>query len=299
MSAALSPAVQPAVQRLGYRLGAHGLSLDVADVAAAAVLEPVYGPMRSDAPRAYRQTASIRRLWDGRLHARFGRDVIALPPVDGRSRERLAYNAAREIFARFAASVPQTTAFYGASVGIAGAGALILGPSGIGKTLAALHLAHQGATFLGDETALLTLRGAELFAMPRRPSIRESALPFLPNARMRESIAESPHVFATESGRFWYALDETQLDGVAPVSRALPLRVVCIIRERRDEYSSRRVELSTALPLIAQRAYARPAELNELAALRKALRGVVCLEITLGTPDASASALLREVGACV
>lgn len=300
MSAAVcSSAVPSPVERAGFRLGAHGLMLDVSDPVAAAILERAYGAMRTDTTRGFRQSATIRRLADGRLHARYGRHVISASSGDSGAPERTAYNAAREIFARFAATVPGSMAFYGAAVGIRGAGVLIVGPSAIGKTLLALHLAHQGATFLGDETALVTLRGAELSALPRRPSLRESALRLLPTDAMRSSVASGEHAFTNESGRFWYALDERALQGIAPSGRALPLRAVCIVRDRREEYSSRRLELAGALPLIAQRAYARPSELNQLAALRKALRDAVCLEITLGKPDASASAILREVSACV
>jgi hypothetical protein len=230
---------------------------------------------------------------------RFARRSLSLAQAPEPVAERLAYTASREIFARFAASVDGTVAFYGAAIGVNGAGVMIVGPASIGKTLLSLHAAAMGATFLGDETAMLTLRGAELFAMARRPSLRESALAWVPSQAMRDAMLASPHVLQGDSGRFWYGLDEHDLQGIAPCERALPLRMVCIVRERRDVCITRRLDLQTALPLIAQRAYARPAELHQLAALRKALRDVACLEITLGTPEESASALLREVSGCV
>jgi hypothetical protein len=213
--------------------------------------------------------------------------------------ERAAYNAAREVFARFAASIDGTIAFYGASLGVGDAGVMIVGPATIGKTLLALHAAHLGAQFLGDETAMVTMRGAELYAMQRRPSLRESALPWLPSDQIAAGLSASPNFFQSERGRFWYALDERDLSGIAPCERALKLRAVCIVRERRDAVRIRRMDLAAALPHIAQRAYARPSELNQLAALRKALRDVACLEIKQCTPQESAAGLLREVSASV
>jgi hypothetical protein len=235
----------------------------------------------------------MRRLSDGRLHVRYGRRVVSTMPARIDQVEQAAYNAAREIFARFAASIDGTMAFYGAALGVRDAGVMIVGPATIGKTLLALHASHFGATFLGDETAMLNLRNGELFAMPRLPSLRESALSLLPTEDMAAAVAASQDVFHTERGRFWYAVD-----GIVPCERALKLRVVCIVRERRD-LRIRRLDLAAALPLIGQRAYARPSELNQVAALRKALRDVICLEISLGTPQDSATGLLREVSACV
>lgn len=280
-------------QRLTFRLGSGNLVLDVADETAARVVDRVYGRMRFDGARSHSQSAVIRRLSDGRLHVRYGRRVVSTVQARQEQAEQAAYNAAREIFARFAASIDGTTAFYGAALGVNDAGVMIVGPATIGKTLLALHASHQGATFLGDETAMLDLRSSEVFAMPRRPAIRESALSLLPSEAMAAAVATSPDVFQTERGRFWYALDS-----IAPCERALKLRVVCIVRERRETMGVRRLDLAAAIPLIAQRAYARPSELNQVAALRKALRDVVCLEITLGTPQESAAGLLREVSAC-
>jgi hypothetical protein len=286
-------------QRLAFRLGPGALVLDLSDDVAARVIERVYGPMRCDDARSHPQTAVMRRLADGRLHVRFGRRAVSTLPARAPFTEQTAYNAAREIFARFAASIEGSVAFYGAALAVRDAGVMILGPTTIGKTLLALHAAHAGATFLGDETAMLSLRSSELFAMQRRPSLRESALPWLPSSTMAAALERSQNVFQTERGRFWYALDERDLEGITPCERAVKLRAVCIIRERREYPRIRRIDLAAALPLIAQRAYARPSELNQVAALRKALRDVTCLEITLGTPQDSAAGLLREVSACV
>lgn len=292
----MSVVAAPPAERLRFKLGPATLALDVADGTALDVLERVYAPMRCADLRPYQHSASIRRLSDGRLHARFARRPVAIPPRT--ASERLMYSTAREIFARFAASVPQTLALYGAMIAVRNGAMLLLGPAMIGKSVLALHLAHQGATFLGDETAMLSLRGSEAYAMPRRPALRESALAHLPTQRMREGVVAAAHSFEGEFGRFWYALDELDLAGIAPSERALPLEYVCILRNRAQRPAVRHVDTAMAVPHIAQRAYARPSELHQLSALHRTLRKAHCLEITLGTPEETASAILREVGAC-
>ena len=291
----MSVLAAPTAERLRFKLGPATLALDVDDDAALEMLERVYAPMHSADLRPAQHSASLRRLTDGRLHARFARRPVSVPPKA--ADERLMYATAREIFARFAASVPHTAALYGAVTAVREGAMLLLGPAMIGKSLLALHLAHQGATFLGDETAMLSLRSSEAYAMPRRPSLRESALQYLPTA-MRASVSAARYSFEGEFGRFWYALDEADLAGIAPSDRALPLAYVGILRNRAAEPAIRRIDTAAALPYIAQRAYARPSELHQMAALHKTLRKAQCLEITLGTPQETASAILREVGAC-
>jgi hypothetical protein len=174
---------------------------------------------------------------------------------------------------------------------------LLLGPTMIGKTLLALHLAQSGARFLGDETVVLALTG-EAYAMPRRPVLRESALALLPHARMVESVAASASFFPTERGRLWYSLDAQALCGIEPSAQAYPLRAVCALRDRDHDARIRRVDHAEGVKLLAQRAYARPSSLAQLSALRRATRRTAYFEMTLGTPEASCEALLREVRSC-
>ena len=284
------------VERLNFKLGTCTLALDLQDEVAREVVDATYAPMLCEPPRVVQHSASIRRLADGRLHARFGRHALPVPAAGETARN--AYFAAREIFARFASAQEGALACYGASVAIDGAGVLILGPSIVGKTLLALHLAHQSAKFMGDETAIISLRNAELFAMMRRASLRESALELLPTNAMRTHVEQSPHVFSGDRGRFWYALNRNDLDGVTQSERTFPLRAICVIRERKDQFSMQNLGLDDAIPLVAQRAYARPAELGQIAALRKALRRVRVFEVTLAGPAESASAIASEVRAC-
>ena len=282
-------------QRLFFRVGGHTLALDVQDPAALAILDAIYGPMRCEEGRTPNCTASVRRLADGRLHVRFGRRTLPVPSGT-ESDDRSIYLATREIFALCAAAQAGTMAFYGVLAATARGGILLLGPTAIGKTILALHMAQVGANFLGDETAIFALSTGEIAALPRRPSLRESALDWLP-AALRDRVAAAPGVFQMERGRFWYGLNEEIL-GIAPSPRPLPLHAVCIVSGRAETAGIRPVPLAQALPMIVQRAYARPSELAQLAALRRALRRVVCYDVTLGSPAQSADALLREINGC-
>lgn len=285
----------PSVQ-LAFRLGASALSLEVADGDALRLVEAAYAPLRCSASST-RASASLRRLSDGRLHVRYGRQTLPTGAADGVPL-RAAYHAAREIFARFACEPPQTLALYGALCAAGDGAVLLLGPTNIGKTLLALHLAQQGARFLGDETALLSLSREEVCALPRRPALRESALGLLPDPRMAQTVTSCENVFATERGRFWYALDEDALCGIQPSGRAYPLRAVCVLSERGESASIRRLDPADAVKFVAQRAYARPTSLAQTGALRRAMRRAAFFEMTLGTPQESSELLLREMRAC-
>lgn len=287
----------PAPVRFGFRLADCVLGLDVADDAAKPLIENAYARLLCPAAGA-RVRASLQRFPDGRLHVRYGRHALRLANAADPVPVRAAYHAAREIFARFACEPQQTVALYGALCAIGEGALLLLGPTTIGKTLLALHLAHRGARFLGDETAVLSLSTGEVRAMPRRPALRESALTLLPEPGMADAIASSPNFFATERGRFWYALDSRALGGIEPFERQYALRAICIRRDRADGPAIRRLDPAQALKLAAQRAYVRPTSLAQMGALRRATRHATFFEMTLGTPDASSEALLREVQAC-
>lgn len=282
--------------RLAFRLGASTLSLEIADDDALRLVEDAYAPMRCTASGA-RENASLRRLSDGRLNVRYGRQ--ALPPANAVDAVplRAAYHAAREIFARFACEPPQTLALYGALCAVDDGAVLLLGPTTVGKTLLALHLAQQGARFLGDETALLSLAREEAYALPRRPTLRENALALLPD-RMAHGVRSCASVFSTERGRFWYALDEQALCGIQPSASAYPLRAVCVLSCRAKSASIRRLNPADAVKLVSQRAYARPTSLAQIGTLRRAMRRASFFEMTLGTPQESSELLLREVRAC-
>lgn len=287
----------PASVRLGFGLEGSVLGLEVADDAALRLMDDAYAPLRCP-PAGARVRASLRRMHDGRLQARYGRYALQLANAADPVPVRAAYHAAREIFARFACEPAQTIAIYGALCAIDGGAVLLLGPTTIGKTLLSLHLAHSGARFLGDETALLSLVNGEAYAMPRRPALRESALTLLPDARMRQNIERSSNVFPTERGRFWYALDSDTLCGLEPAARPYVLRAICVLSARGDAPVIKRLDCGVGVQQVAQRAYARPTSLAEMGSLRRATRHAAFFEMTLGTPWESSEALIREVRAC-
>lgn len=234
----------------------------------------------------------------GHLRVRYGRREMPFAGGAPTAAPFLrAFYATRELFSRFASEDETAVALYGALVLVDGGAVLVLGPTTIGKTLLALCLAHEGAQFLGDETALLSYNG-EIRAMPRCPSLREPGLAFLPSELMRRRVLGAPHAFATPRGRLWYALSADDLGGVAPSERPYPLRAVCAIGERAESFAMREIQQTDMFATVAQRAYSRPTELSELAALRRAMRRARHFSVTLGTPQESAAALLHGLRAC-
>jgi hypothetical protein len=301
-TAAVSPAGRqgagsPSSARLAFGLGGASLSLDIADDATLCLVKEAYALLACE-PRAARTQAFIRQLADGRLHVRYGRQTLRTASSVDPIPLRAAYHAAREIFARFACEPAQTLAVYGALCAVDRAGVLLLGPTAIGKTVLALHLANAGAQFLGDDTSLISLAAQEVYAMPRRPALRESALPLLPDPRMMQAVAEARTAFETERGRFWYALDAQALCGIEPSTRQYPLQTICILSGRGPAASMRAIDSGEAVKFVAQRAYARPTSLAQLGALRRVVRRVACFEMTLGTPRETAELLLRQVQTC-
>jgi len=76
---------------------------------------------------------------------------------------------------------------HGASVGVAGAGALLIGPSGGGKSTLALALAWRGHAFLGDDVAAVRLATGEVLPFPKSAGLREGPLARLLDERLRAS----------------------------------------------------------------------------------------------------------------
>ncbi len=191
----MSPGTQTgtvaACARLAFRLSDAVLGIDVADDHARRVLEDAYAPLLRPPGTRTHARAVVQRLSDGRLHVRYGRRALAAANSADAIPLRGAYHAAREIFAHFACEPPHSMALYGALCAVDNGAVLLLGPTTVGKTLLALQLARNGARFLGDETAVLSLLTGEAYALPRRPTLRESALPLLSDDAMSSRILSS------------------------------------------------------------------------------------------------------------
>lgn len=273
-----------ALGRSRFSFGGRVLSVDAGDEGAAHILSTTYGTLAPAPERPPHHSAFVRRLEDGRLHVRFDRVALA---AGERSAPGVtpAYYALKEIFARFAAAIPNGVAFYSALVEIDGRAVLLAGPASSGKTLLAMHLCERGARLLGDTTALIDLRSGRVRALPRRASLRESALTFLPE-ELRRSIKASPNVTQTASGRLWYAIGE-------PDGSEYPLGAVVLLKERAQKAQLVSVDCVQALPTLLQRAYSRPFQLLEMSAIKRAMRHVKSFYLHPADPASSADLLLN------
>jgi hypothetical protein len=212
-----------------------------------------------------------------------------IPQCDGFSG---AFYAVRDLFARFAACEPDSLALYGAAVAWNGAGVLILGPTGVGKSVLALNAAYGGAHFLGDETALLDMRSGALSALPRTASLRERGLPYLLDVSAAAAIASCRRAYRTAKGRFWYALD----DAVLNLRRAFdsyPLHAVLCVEGRAAEPFIEAIPLSRLLPIVAARVHRESATVSDIAALYARLQGVRGFRVSLGSSGATLEGIAR------
>ena len=85
---------------------------------------------------------------------------------------------------------------HGASVGVGGAGALLVAATGGGKSTLALTLAWRGHAFLGDDVAVVRPAGPEILPFPKSAGLREGPLLRLLGERVRASrhaLAASRH----------------------------------------------------------------------------------------------------------
>ncbi len=293
--AAVHPAALP---RALFGFAGRVLSVDAGDTMTARVLDTTYAGLKIAGVKTAHHVAALRRLGDGGLHVRFDRRAITAGQKATPEPLLSSYYALKEVFARFAAAQHGCIAFYGALMAVNSSAVLVLGPTSIGKTVLALHMADLGARFLGDETAVLDPRTGTIRALPRRPALRDSALPFVPSA-MAASIERAPHDVETPRGRFWYALNAQDLNGIEPSAREQHLAAVCVLRERSTEPAIVRAETARALPSLLQRTYARPFQLLEISAFQRTMRNVAVFDVTIGQPRQTAELILEQLRACV
>jgi hypothetical protein len=88
------------------------------------------------------------------------------------------------------AAQPDISFVHGASVGIAGSGALILAPSFGGKSTTVLSLASRGHAFLGDDVGAVRLSTRELLPFPKSAGLRDGPLASL----LQEQLGDYRHV---------------------------------------------------------------------------------------------------------
>jgi hypothetical protein len=117
------------------------------------------------------------------------------------------------------------------SVGVGGAGALIVGPTGGGKSTTALSIARRGHAFLGDDVAGVRLATVEVLPFPRSAGLRDGPLADALGPR----LADCRHVRATNR----HGIERTvvRVGDLFPRSASgpLPLRFAFVL----DELSER------------------------------------------------------------
>ncbi len=119
---------------------------------------------------------------------------------------------------------------HAATVGVAGSGALVIGPTGGGKSTTALAVAWRGHAFLGDDVAAVRLSTREVLPCPRAAGLRDGPL-----ARSLEAqVRASRHVLATNRHGICRTL--VRVSDLFPwsISGPLPLRFAFVLDELAD-----------------------------------------------------------------
>ncbi len=126
-------------------------------------------------------------------------------------------------------------------VAIGGRGLLIEGASGSGKSSLALALIDRGATLIGDDGVVLSMRGRELWAVPHpntqgQLEVRNLGIlrfPFLAEARICLKLrldSEAPR-FIERADRETIELVEIPLVRLWPAAPVLALRAELALRD--------------------------------------------------------------------
>jgi hypothetical protein len=191
------------------------------------------------------------------------------------------------------------------TVGIGGAGALIIAPTGGGKSTTTLAVARRGHAFLGDDVAAVRLATGEALPFPRAAGIREGVLARALEAR----ISACPHQRAIN--RFGIARTLVRASDLFPgsVSGPLPLRFAFVL-----DAIGERPALADFRPALDERARLQCVvtdtsgawavspgrDLLQFLSVVRLLSGLRCHLVRRGSPDDTA-ALIEAVmmeGAC-
>lgn len=182
--------------------------------------------------------------------------------------------------------------FHAASIGIAGRGAMIVGPKGSGKTTTAMALASRGYDFLGDEMAVVHRTTKAMLPFRRAVSIRSG-----PRARrVDECLArrQYPQEKFPDGG-------ERTLVNVAsmfPEAGASPATLSCVLFLRQFaehpavEPFAFGIEHFRMLSPLACSMWGMPAGARMMD-LGRLLRGVKCYVLDPGQPEDTADLIER------
>jgi hypothetical protein len=178
--------------------------------------------------------------------------------------------------------------FHAAAVGIGGAGVLIAGGKGSGKSTLSMSLAVEGHDFLGDEIAAVRSRTLELSPFRRAVSIRPG-----PQARQVEQILRNGS-HSTE--QFPDGTTRTRADAgklfPRPVAQSVPLQWVFFLRKfenspRAEAFSPLADDLRLLAPLPCTFWGVSPS--RPILEIAKLLSRVHCYYLHPGSPEATAS----------
>ncbi len=177
--------------------------------------------------------------------------------------------------------------FHAATVGVGGAGVLITGSKGAGKTTLSMALASRGSDFLGDEIAAVRKRGHELLAVRRAVSIRPG-----PRSPTLQRILERKPYPAEQfpDGSTRVRAEAGELFPGLP-GRSLPLRLVlflCGFEEcpRAELHKTSSVDLRLLTPLACT--FWRTSPAPALMQVAELLSSVKCYLLHPGMPEDTA-----------
>lgn len=206
--------------------------------------------------------------------------------------------APRESVVDWIVSVAQSTQagvrfLHAATVGIGGSGALIIAPSGGGKSTTALAVARRGHAFLGDDVAAVRLATREVLPFPKAAGLREGSLAQSLESRVKTCRHfHAPNVLGIERIL-------VRVSDLFPwsMSGPLPLRFAFVLDAlaERAEISDLRpgLEERARLQCVATEASAAWAvspgrDLMLLLSVISLLSGLRCHLVRRGTPDETA-----------
>jgi hypothetical protein len=218
--------------------------------------------------------------------------------ADGRRALVNLDEAPREAVVDWIVSVTQSVQagvlfLHAASVGVVGSGALIIAPSGGGKSTTSLAVARRKHAFLGDDVAAVRLATREVLPFPKAAGLREGSL-----ARSLESEVQACRYIHAVNG---YGIDRllVRVSDLFPwsMSGPLPLRFAFVldavgeraeIEELRPGLEERERLMCVATEASAAWGVSPGRDLMLLLSVIRLLSGVRCHLLRRGTPEDTA-----------
>jgi hypothetical protein len=189
---------------------------------------------------------------------------------------------------------PELLFFHAAAVGIDGAGVLITGDKGFGKTSLSTALAASGHAFLGDEIAAVCSQTLELASFRRAVSIRSG-----PRSPQVQQLLERKS-YPTEEFPDGTIRIRVQAGNLFPgaTRRSLPVRSIFFLcgfedQARAEAFAPRAADLRMLTPLPCAFWEASPA--SRMMQIAKLFSSVNCYRLHPGQPEETARLVERIV----